>query len=231
MYLRLVNTITQNTNVCPLKGTTYLYTVDYNDEGAAASAQYYMVNETEITDTQAVNKPATNKELLRHAKMINNVAVYAVAQKYDTSELKELATAKFRELLWADGPSHSLPDIISAVFETTSVTDPDLRTIAVEYCAHNSTQIIADERLCSIIKDHGELGLDVLREVDEYANDKSAQKELLHGKLVNLKGELLQMVRKGSQMKAAVKDDPMVAALLRQLEKTYDKVTQDLAGS
>lgn len=181
---------------------TYLYTLDYDDEGDAASAQHYMVNGPKVTTSQAPTSeaptteatPLSAEELLRHAKMLNNVVVCAIAQKYDIGELKELAKATFRQLLWLNDPDHGLPDIIHAVFETTSATDPGLRQTAVEYCVKFSSNIVADDRLCSMIEDHGELGLDVLREVDKKANTTVQQKELLHTTLVALKAELGHMV-------------------------------------
>ena len=191
---------------------TYLYTTGYNDEEAPASAQHYMVNGTNMANSQAqatMTTPLSDKELLRHTKMMNNVAVCAIAQKYDIGELKELATAKFRNLLWLEAPNHGLPDIIGAVFETTSTTDPGLRDIAVEYCVRYNTNIVVDDHLCIIIKDYGELGLAVLREVDQHANEdrvqkellhtqlvqQKKQKELLHTQLVTLKGELAQLLK------------------------------------
>ncbi|CAF9909829.1 hypothetical protein IMSHALPRED_008480 [Imshaugia aleurites] len=180
---------------------TYLYTLAYDDEGDAASAQHYMANETNVVTSQALTTnvtPVSAEELLRHAKMMNNVVVYAIAQKYDIDELKELATAKFRELLWLKAPGHGLPDIIDAVFQTTSLTDSGLRDVSVEFCTHYSTNIIADDHLCGIIKDHGELGLEVLRGVDKHAKEKCQQKDLLHGKLVTLKGELAKMIKEAA---------------------------------
>ena len=205
----------------------YLYTLTYDDGGAAASVQHYMVNETRVTTSQALTAtttPLPNTELVRHTKMLNNVAVCAIAQKYDIGELKDLAIAKFRTLLWLTFPSHGLPDIIRAVFETTSITDPGLRNVVVEYYAQYSTWVVADEHLSSVIKEYGELGLDVLRGVDEYANENNEQKELLQGKLNRVKGELTQMSKKASKIKAPMRDDALVAALLAQLRTTLDNV-------
>lgn len=174
---------------------TYLYTLAYDDEGDTASIQHYMVDGSKVGTSNALTTmttPLSAEELLRHAKMVNNVAMCAIANKYDIGELKELATVKFSDLLWLEAPSHGLPDIIHAVFETTSITDPGLRNVAVEFCTHYSTEIVADDYLSSLIKDHGELGLDVLREVDE-------QKELLQKKLVKLKGKLAQMISDASK--------------------------------
>lgn len=182
---------------------TYLYTLDYDDEGDAASVQHYMANGTKVVTCQApttMTTPLSAEELVRHAKMMNNVVVYAIAQKYDIAELKELATVKFCELLWLQAPSDGLPDIIDAVFETTSITDPGLRKVAFKFCTHYSTKIVADEHLCSIIKDHGELGLEVLRGVDE---ESCQQKQLLLRKLATLKGELAQIMSYASEIEVS----------------------------
>ena len=201
----------------------YLYTLNYDDEGAPASAQHYMVNGTNVANSQAqatMTTALSDKELLRHGKMMNNVAVCAVAQKYDISELRQLATAKFRDLLWLQAPNYGLPDVISVVFETTSVTDPGLRDVAVEYCVHYSTNVFLDDHLGSIIKDYGELGLAVLRQVDQQANENRQQKELLHTQLVTLKGELAQMLKANSY------SCPAVSTLVQKLKAAHDMIIQ-----
>ena len=145
---------------------TYFYTLTYDDEGDLASAEHYMVNGTKSSRAATTpSTPLSEEELSRRAKMVNNVVVYAIAQKYDISELKELAKSKFRELLWLEDPSHGLPVVIDVVFATTSVTDSGLlRNIVAEYCTHFTPKIVADDHLSSMIEDHGELGLAVLRQ-------------------------------------------------------------------
>ena len=171
-----------------------------------------------------MNTRLSDNELLRHAKKMNNVVVYAIAQKYDIGELKELATAKFRKLLWHEEPSHDLPDIIDAVFETASITDPGLRNVAVQYCTYYITDIVSDDHLCSVIKDHGELGLDVSRELNENAIESCQQKELLHGKLVTLKREMALLRKEASKLSKTrrLRDESSIAAFLKKLKTTFD---------
>ena len=165
----------------------YLYTLNYDDDGAPASAHHYMIDGTKLTASQKVTTtttPRLSEMLLRHSKkMMNNVVVYAIAQKYDIEGLKELATAKFRDLLFLEEPNDTFPNIIGAVYETSSITDPGLRLVATRYCAHYSTQILADDHLCGVIKDHGELGLEVLREVNKKVIENRQDKERLPAKL------------------------------------------------
>lgn len=160
---------------------TYLYTLAYDDEGDVASAQHYQVKGTKANISQAQDtmtappRPPSAKELSRHVKMINNVIVCAIAQKYGIEELKDLAIGKFRELLWLGAPNPGLPDIINAVFDTTSITDPGLRNVAVEFCTHYIAEIVADARLCSTIKVHGDLGLGMLKSMHVKHVEKNRQ--------------------------------------------------------
>ncbi len=160
---------------------TYLYTLAYDDEGDVASAQHYQVKGTEANTSQAQNtmtappRPPSAKELSRHVKMINNVILCAVAQKYGVAELKHLAMGRFRELLWLGAPNPGLPDIINAVFNTTSITDPGLRNVAVEFCTHYIAECVADARLCSTIKVHGDLGLGMLKNMHAKHVEKNRQ--------------------------------------------------------
>ena len=169
---------------------TYLHTLAYDDEGDAASIQHYMVNGMEAVTPQALPIKRTSlgaeeylrvEEQLRHVKLMNNVAVYAVAQKYGIGELKELASAKFCELLRLKTSTHELPSLIDAVFGTTSVTDPRLRNATVEYCTQYSTEIVADNRVCISIRDHGELGLGMLQRMIEEKKEMSRQIKQLQG--------------------------------------------------
>ena len=204
---------------------TYLYTLDYDDDGRLASVQHYMANGTEAATSQAQAIPTTplsEKKLLRHAKMINNVAVYAIAQKYDICELKVLAKAKFHDLLWLKAPTNALHEIIGVVFETTTTTDSGLRNVVVEYCDDHITEVIRDDALCGITRDHGELGLSLLREVHERAFNRCREKEVLHRKLVTLKGHLGRMIEYASSTKSRPR--AALASLQQELKTAYDEI-------
>lgn len=190
-----------------------------------------MVNGTKVATTQALTTtttPLSNEQLLRHAKKMNNLVVYAIAQKYDIGELKALATAKFRKLLWQEEPDDDLPDIIDAVFEIASITDPELRNTALQYCRFYITEIVSDDHLCSIIKDHGELGLHVSRELNANAIESCRQKELEHGKLTTLKRKLASLKKEASKLSKTLsktlksRDEASVGAFLKKLKTTFD---------
>ena len=170
---------------------TYLHTFAYDDEGDAASIQHYMVNGMEAVTSQALTtsttpllaeEPSRAEEQLRHVKLMNNVAVYAVAQKYGIDELKELASAQFCDLLRLKTSSHGVPGLIDAVFGTTSATDLGLRNATVEYCTQHSKRTLADIRVCSRIRHYGELGLDMLQKMLEEKRQLSRQIKQLQGR-------------------------------------------------
>ena len=199
---------------------TYLYTLDYDDDGSPpASAEHYMANGTKVATFQALTSA---EDLLRHVKMMNNVVVYAIAQKYDINELKELATKKFSDLLWLKAPNYAFPNIIDAVFETSSITDPGLRVVAARYCVRYSTEILADDHLCGVIKDHGELGLDVLREVSLESARNLDQKRRLREQLVTLKEDIRQTIKQSLRPSQPV--HTTLLAALRELKTTYNNL-------
>ena len=164
---------------------TYLYTLTYDDEGDAASAEHYMANGTKTLEAaNTPNTPLPEEEVSRHTKMMNNVVVYAIAQKYDIGELKELAKSKFHKLLWLKPPSHGLPGVIDVVFETTSITDSGLlRKVVAAYCTHFSPRIVTDDQLGNMIKDHGELGLEIVR---RHIARRQEERGILRGKLAQM---------------------------------------------
>ena len=204
---------------------SYLYTLEYDDDGPPASAKHYMANETKAATSQALtttNTPLSLEDLSRHAKMMNNVVVYAIAQKYGINELKELATMKFHGLLWLKAPDYAFPDIIGAVYETSSIPDQNLRLVAAKYCANHITQILADDHLRSIIEEYGELMLDVLRAVNVDSARNAKLQQRFHKQLIDLGEKLVQMMDITSGIGFAAKCDNAVAELLQALEKTYD---------
>lgn len=150
---------------------TYLYTLDYDDAGEDASIEQYMLNTCKAEKT-TVAAPLSEEESSAFARVINHVAVYAVADKYDIFELKMLATTKFGVMLHGQGRTLAawLPAVVHAVFETTPDTDSGLRNVVFEFCKASSSLIINDENFNGMVKEHGELGLAMLRDAQSNAS-------------------------------------------------------------
>ena len=94
---------------------------------------------------------------------MNNVAVYAIADKYGIPELKELAKTKFKPLLLCAHLTSKTPIFVNAIFETTPSTDPGLREVAIEFCQSHVRTILDDSHSSYMLKDHAELSLGVMR--------------------------------------------------------------------
>ena len=150
----------------------YLYTLDYDDHGEAASVANYTLNKgasenipaTTVTEEQqwSARDPSNYPELL------NNIAVYAIADKYDIPELEVLAATKFENAIQCSGIEEdlaSLPIIVDAVFDTTPDTKCGLRNIVIKYCESWKEKIVDNEDSVAIVRDHGEIGLVMLRQI------------------------------------------------------------------
>ena len=150
---------------------TYLYTLDYDDEGEKASIASY-INDTGTGATshatvETAELPVVCEETSYH-RLLNNIAVYAIADRYNIPELEQLAETKFETALvlsdlGCDLPS--LPMIMDAVFETTPDSKHGLRDLASKYCASFTKEIIHNEEVVGIVKDHGEIGLAMIHRI------------------------------------------------------------------
>ena len=78
-------------------------------------------------------------------RMMNNVLVYAIAEKYDIPELKDLAKHKFHTLASSKWPHDDFHAVTEAVFSTTPETDMGLRQIVMDICGEHSEDILRDK--------------------------------------------------------------------------------------
>ena len=158
----------------------YLYTLDYDDNGEAASVANYNHGKDASANLQATT--VTEEEILSadyssyYHKLMNNIAVYAIADKYDIPELEVLAATKFEDTLVSESimaSRASIPAIIDAVFDATPDTKCGLRDAVIRYCTVWKEEIIDNEDLVPIVRDHGEIGLALIRQVF-YEGDENA---------------------------------------------------------
>ena len=75
-------------------------------------------------------------------RMMNNALVYAVAEKYDIPELKELAKQKFQTLACSKWPHDDFHAVIEIVFSTTHDGDMGLRQIVLDICEEHFQDIL-----------------------------------------------------------------------------------------
>ncbi len=111
------------------------------------------------TSEERDNAPLTIDE----PSLLNNVLVYAVAEKYNITELKELAKAKFQGRAISLLSAMEFPEIIRELYRSTPSSDRGLRDILCQVCAERGRTIIDSLDLNAIIAEAGEFGLDLLR--------------------------------------------------------------------
>ncbi len=137
----------------------YLYTLDYPDEddsGVPAehlavehSPQPHLLHETSTTTEEGTvlgtNLERSDDATLRSVRMMNNVLVYAIAEKYDIAELKELAKRKFQMVANSKWPHNNFLAVVGEVFSTTPDGDMGLRQVVLDACRRNFQEILEDE--------------------------------------------------------------------------------------
>ena len=163
----------------------YLYTLDYDDTGEPANVANYAHGKGASTNLQATT--ATDEEqssgddpLGNYHHLLNNIAVYAIADKYDIPELEMLAATRFESALHGSGLGSDLaglPAIVDAVFDTTPDVKRGLRDVMIRYCKCWKKEIIDNEDSAVIVTDHGEIGLAMIRELfhAREQNEKSTE--------------------------------------------------------
>ena len=95
--------------------------------------------------SSAVSAPSEDNGTVNRTKMMNNVQIYAVAEKYNLPELKELAVRKFESLMTSQWHHANFEQIIKAVFTTTPSKDEGLRRVVQEACSRNFEKILEDD--------------------------------------------------------------------------------------
>ena len=153
---------------------TYLYTLDYDDQDASEAVAMEESQNTDGHVTDSSSKPeVVDDATVVHCKRMNNVFVYALAEKYNIPALKELAATKFVGCEWpADFAQYQ--ELVNAIFESTPDTDTCLRTIVTLDCVNPQLieKVLEEEGLAPTIRDHGIFGLGMLREIVKKHNAK-----------------------------------------------------------
>ena len=206
---------------------TYLYTLDYDDQDASDAAAMEESQNTGGRDTDSSSKPEVVDDATAvHRKRMNNVLVYALAEKYNMPALKELAATKF---VGCEGPVGfaQYQELVNVIFESTPDTDIGLRNVVILDCVNSQfiEKVLEEEGLAPAIRDHGRLGLGMLREVAKQLENlnselemkeqeaKAREKDLVEG--LNAKIQNLTAEQETKERAAAVRADDLKSALGR----------------
>ncbi len=189
----------------------YLYKSDYCDgdyPGPAAAVAFPEEVPADVLEDedQSVSKSQSIMEehddasaITNGPSLLNNVLVYAIAEKYGIAELKEMAKAKFQGRAECLLSAKEFPEIIRELYRSTPSSDRGLRDIVSRFCAQQGRTIIDNPDFNAIIVEIGEFGLDLLREVLKYENrrveEAIARNTALKEELDEKKDEALELQR------------------------------------
>lgn len=93
---------------------------------------------------------------------LNDVMVYALAEKYDIQPLKELARCKFgigSFQLWQDD---DIVRVLQEVYSPTPATDRGLQDVVAEVCFLRINSVMTHKRFRQTLEADAALGLEVL---------------------------------------------------------------------
>lgn len=134
---------------------THFYGSEYDDTEPSLSKTHPqdIAHAQEHDDTPKL----TTSEL----KMLNNVLVYAIAEKYDLTLLMILATYKFEDIhdqvVSTDEARACLArflPILVAIYETTPPCAVGLRQSAARFCSKHMSEIVADDTWWEFLTQH-----------------------------------------------------------------------------
>ena len=174
---------------------SYLYSLEYEDEDETTmkdlripEVEHVHVNESGVSsrvpsspifseDAMDSKDASTSESQKRiHHRMLNNIAVYAIADKYDIPPLKEMARAKFQTIISTIRPYQEFPTVVKAAFDSTPQSDQGLRSIVTKFCALHVGELLQLQGPgASEMRDIGQLGWGILSLVK---NNSDLEREL-----------------------------------------------------
>lgn len=173
----------------------YMYTSDYCDgnrsrQAAAATSLGDAVRDEKrsiSTPQESIEQDNTTAIVDDVGQwLLNNVHVYAIAEKYFIEGLKEMAKAKFRSQAESLLTVNEFPEIIRELYRSTPSSDRGLRDIVSQICAQQGRTVVDSPGLSASIVENGEFGLDILREAlingDERLEEATTTNASLHQK-------------------------------------------------
>lgn len=148
---------------------------------------------------------------------MNNVLVYANADKYDLFGLKSIAKERVGVLAKRSSAYTEIadfPEVVKTVFESTPAMDYGLREIIIDLCSRNIDKIMSDGNtaMTDTIQEIGSLSFGILRktmEADRLALDRAKySKTIIHADPAHCKAEncrnVERMFRQEEEMTQAI---------------------------
>ncbi|KAL8700684.1 MAG: hypothetical protein Q9201_005313 [Fulgogasparrea decipioides] len=186
----------------------YLYTADYDDvdqsdaEGkddaadaadaadtASTSAEddyAFAQSPTELSTSPIGQKRKRCEEEIHQSReatasaRLNNVLVYALADKYDIQALKELSRVKFEARLGEEWDGDDVLTLLKVIYQSTPSDDRELRGIILKVYSRHKDELMVNPRFPEILGTDGLLAFDVLRIFKDDLEEKASITQKLH---------------------------------------------------
>lgn len=157
----------------------YLYANDYPNGGIPPDQRPSAADEPPtlpylqalMSSVNITPKPPPSED-----KLMNNVLLYVMAEKYDLSHLKDRAKERFLNLLGDERPSTQMVPVIIAICDSTPPADQGLRKILTEFCAHNIDRLMQDPDFTATMEKYTDFSFGALMKAHEL--DKQALEHL-----------------------------------------------------
>ncbi|KAL8896810.1 MAG: hypothetical protein Q9207_007527 [Kuettlingeria erythrocarpa] len=168
---------------------TYLYTLEYDDEDPVDDSEENGSSEAVTLNAIAENRqgeadPTPNNldepPQVNVSALLNNVLVYALAEKYDIQPLKDLAHQKFATRSMFAWEDDKLVAVAKMVYNTTPTTDRGLRIMIAlsccDYIDQSSGDFLESSKLEQLCTKDGALTFDILK---RYQSEKATEIQTL----------------------------------------------------
>ncbi len=114
------------------------------------------------TDMQQIAPPVSPSEKVSLSALLNNVLVYALAEKYDIQPLKEVAHQKFKHRAAYEWFDEEIVTVLREVYAATPANDTLLRNAIHEVCDRYADKLIFHDEFLKIVKEDGTLACNML---------------------------------------------------------------------
>lgn len=166
---------------------TFLYTREYDDQAPALIEKPFSTSKNavgstledhdhktsfliaEIAETAAVDGEEADGDLSvpELTRALINIAVYAIAEKYNLRDLKKAAMTRCLSQTWASWPLDDLHVIAKEVYSSTPSSDRGLRDKIICDCADHAEELTQQEDWISLIKIDADFGFDLFQKMTE----------------------------------------------------------------
>ena len=154
-----------------------------NDKDAASQGVAGMPILVNLREVASLNEIVCEAKRIRTSVVLNNVRVYALAEKYDVQPLKELSKGRFLVGSLSKWTLDDILTVLKQVFDTTPATDRGLRDIMLNVCSLNMDRLMVLHTFRQMLCSDATLAVDIL---DRCQNTK----ESLNHEVIFLKAEL-----------------------------------------